>query len=59
MAFDPFDDDKSETQRKILQVYDRNPDMAPKHIADKVGCSASYVRQTINEFRGSGGLLDF
>lgn len=55
---DPFNLDgnqKSELQRDILRVYDRNPNMDPKHIADKLDCSASYVRETIKEYRSVGG----
>lgn len=55
MAFDPLDDGKSELQTRILQVYDQNPDMAPKHIADRLDCSESYVRKTINDYRNLGG----
>lgn len=55
MSLDPFDDDKSDLQRDILEVYDINPNMEPKHIADKLDCSASYVRETINEYRSPGG----
>lgn len=54
MSINPFDD-KSDLQRSILQVYDQNPDMKPAHIADRVGCSTSYVRETINEYRSTGG----
>lgn len=50
-------DQPSDLQREILDVYDINPDMQPKHIADRVDCSTSYVRETINEYRNSGGLL--
>lgn len=55
---DPFNlngNQKSELQRDILRVYDRNPNMDPKHIADKLDCSASYVRETIKEYRSIGG----
>ena len=55
MSLDPFDDDKSDLQRDILEVYDVNPNMEPKHIADKLDCSSSYVRETINESRSPGG----
>ena len=44
-------------QRDILELYDRYPNMSPKQIADDLDCSASYVRETINEYRSSGGLL--
>lgn len=56
-ADDPFNlgDDKSDLQRSILRVYDHNPNMDPKHIADKLDCSASYVRQTINDYRNPTG----
>lgn len=52
-------DDKSDLQRKILRLYDRNPDMGPKEIASRAGCSASYASKTIKEYRsgGFGGLL--
>lgn len=55
MSFDPFDDGKSDLQRDILDVHDMNPNMDPKHIADKLDCSASYVRETIKEYRNTGG----
>lgn len=55
---DMFDDNKSELQREILQVYDRNPDADPPQIADICDCSESYVRQTLNEYRDDG-LADF
>ena len=58
------DNDASDLQRQILRVYDQNPDMEPKHIADRCDCSTSYVRQTLKEYRsgfggglGSGGFL--
>lgn len=55
---DPFGiDQKSDLQRQILRVYDSNPDMSPKHIADRCNCSSSYVRDTINEYRSAGGFL--
>lgn len=58
MSFDPFDaTTKTDLERQILRVYDSNPDMAPKHIADRCNCSVSYVRETINEYRKSGGIL--
>lgn len=44
-------------QQDILELYDRYPNMSPKQIADDLDCSASYVRETINEYRSSGGLL--
>lgn len=56
MAFDPFNDDKSDLQRDILEVHDLNPNMEPKHIADKLDCSTSYVRKTLNEYRSRGSL---
>lgn len=55
---DPFGiDNKSDLQQQILRVHDSNPDMTPKHIADRCGCSTSYVRETINEYRSTGGLF--
>lgn len=56
MFDDPLDDE-SQLQKNILQSYDQNPDMAPKHIADRLDCSESYVRETINEYRSRGGPL--
>lgn len=47
----------TDLQQDILALYDRNPNMAPKHIADELDCSTSYVRETINEYRSAGGLL--
>jgi transposase len=44
-------------QQDILELHDRYPNMSPTQIADDLDCSASYVRQTINEYRSSGGLL--
>ena len=52
-----LEDDKSDLQRSILELYDYNPDMKPKHIADRLDCSESYVRETINEYRSQGGSL--
>lgn len=46
-----FGSDLSETQRCIVQTYDRNPDMSPKQIASSCDCSASYVRQTLRDHR--------
>lgn len=57
MSLDPFDDGKSELQRQILQAYDRNPDAGLKEIASICNCSASYVRETLNEYRSMGGFL--
>lgn len=54
--FDPLDEKKSDLQKEILRAADRNPDMTPKQIADTCDCSASYVRETLNEYRS--GLLD-
>jgi len=62
MSFDdPFGDDMSELQREIVQTYDRNPDAGPKSLANMCDCSESYVRETINEYRGGfgGGLGGF
>jgi len=50
-------DQPTDLQQDILALYDRNPNMAPKHIADELDCSASYVRETITEYRSSGRLL--
>lgn len=55
MSLDPFDDDKSNLQQEILNVYDRNPDAGPTEIASMCDCSASYVRETINEYRSGLG----
>lgn len=63
---DPFGDNLSELQRDIVQAYDRNPDADAAAIASICDCSESYVRETVNEYRGgfgsggdflSGGLL--
>lgn len=58
MFDDPFDD-KSDLQREILRVHDRNPDMSNSQIASKCRCSTSYVSKTIKEYRGGSSLLDF
>lgn len=47
-----FDPGASDLQQDILQLYDRNPDMSPEQIANRCDCSTSYVRQTLNEYRG-------
>ena len=53
------DNDASDLQQQILHVYDQNPDMEPKYIADWCDCSTSYVHQTIKEYRsGFGGDPD-
>jgi hypothetical protein len=62
MSFDPFGNDKSDLQQKILRVWDRNPDIDAQGVARKCDCSASYVRETLKEYRpneygNSGGLL--
>ncbi|WP_248896222.1 hypothetical protein [Haloplanus halobius] len=52
--------DVSDLQQEIVQTYDRNPDADAKAIAQMCDCSASYVRETIDEYRGgfgSGGGL--
>lgn len=46
-----FGSDLTDTQRCSVQAYDRNPDMTPKQIANHCDCSASYVRQTLDEHR--------
>lgn len=56
MFDDPLDD-CSDLQKRICRVYDRNPDMTDKQIAQKVGCSASYVSQTLNEYRSTSGFF--
>lgn len=53
MFDDPLDD-KTDTEKRILRAYDRNPDMTHKQIAKKAGCSASYVSSTIKKYRSSG-----
>jgi hypothetical protein len=53
-----FGTDMSDLQEEIVQTYDRNPDAGPKSIAQMCDCSESYVRETVNEYRGgfdSGG----
>jgi hypothetical protein len=54
-------DEPSELQREILTVHDRNPDAGAQEIASICDCSASYVRETIDEYRGEfggmGGML--
>lgn len=50
-------DQPSDLQNDILRLYDANPNMKPKHIADKLDCSTSYVRETINDYRSPGGQL--
>lgn len=46
-------DQPSDLQQQILRVYDRNPDMSISQIASRCNCSASYVRETINDYRPS------
>lgn len=46
-----FGSDLSEMQERIVSTYDRNPDMTPKQIASTCDCSASYVRETLGEYR--------
>jgi len=46
-------DQPSQLQDQILAVYDRNPDMTPKQIAERCDCSESYVRETINDYRSN------
>lgn len=50
MSFGP--NNPSDLQQRILNAYDRNPDAGAKEIASICNCSASYVRETIKEFRG-------
>lgn len=50
-------DQPTDLQQDILRVYDRNPNVTATQIADKLDCSASYVRKTVNEYRNPGGLL--
>jgi len=52
---DPFGNDMSELQQEIVQTYDRNPDAGPSEIASMCDCSESYVRETIDEYRGGFG----
>jgi hypothetical protein len=48
-------DGPSELQEQILKTYERNPDAGPKEIASMCDCSASYVRETIDEYKGGFG----
>jgi predicted ArsR family transcriptional regulator len=50
-------DQPTDLQQDILALYDRDPNRAPKQIADQLDCSASYVRETIDDYRHSGGFL--
>jgi predicted HTH transcriptional regulator len=46
-------DQPSQLQEQILALYDRNPDMSVAQIANRADCSQSYVRETINDYRGN------
>lgn len=48
-----FDSGPSDLQQRIIGMADRNPDMSPSQIADVCDCSTSYVRETLNEYRGN------
>jgi len=50
-------DQPTDLQQDILAVYDRNPNVTAKEIANELDCSASYVRETVNEHQNPGGLL--
>lgn len=50
-----FGNSPTDLQQKILNTADRNPDMSAGQIASTCDCSASYVRETLDEFR-SGPL---
>jgi redox-regulated HSP33 family molecular chaperone len=59
--FGGSDNDTTELQEQILQEYDMGI-RDENQIASNCDCSASYVRQTLNEYRdggdgGGGGLL--
>ena len=43
---------KTELKRDILIAVNKNSNASNKQIANKVGCSASYVSQVRNEFAG-------
>lgn len=55
MSVDPLDDNKSDLQQEIQNVYDRNPDAGPNGIASMCDRSAPYVRETNNECRNGLG----
>lgn len=42
--------ERTELQREILVTAYANPDMSQAEIADRVGCSASYVSSVLNEY---------
>jgi len=42
---------KTDLQKSIIRTAHRNPNATQREIADVVGCSTSYVSQTINDFR--------
>lgn len=50
-------DSPTELQDQILRIADRNPDMTPKQIAHRCDCSASYVRETLDEYRSGRSLI--
>lgn len=53
-----LDDGPTDLQQQILNAYDRNPDAGPEALASICDCSQSYVRETINEYRGGfGGMF--
>lgn len=41
----------TDIQLCIVETYDFNPAMETSRIADKCGCSESYVRETIRKHR--------
>jgi len=53
-----FGSDMTDLQEEIVRTYERNPDAGPKSIAQMCDCSESYVRETIDEYKGGfgGGL---
>lgn len=48
-----FGSDLSKTQECIVKTAQRNPDMNDRQIAEKCGCSSSYVSKTLRK-HGSG-----
>lgn len=47
---------KTETEREILLTAQRNPDASHKEIGRIVGCSASYVSQTLRKYSNYSGI---
>jgi hypothetical protein len=49
MAFD--NDSPSQLQEQILLAFEQTPNPTAEDIAEQCDCSASYVRETVNEYK--------